>query len=763
MRRRALGEGDDAVTLLPFLAVLICTMGSLIVLLIVVMQQARDQGERDLRVAEDPPPWTTTIPLPNSLAAARQRESSRTERTADDVPPVPSTTPLAHRPESSPSVATAEPTPQAADIQALDDQHQQLEWEASALELSRDKTQERLREERLALSHIEDHTRRLAKQLKELEEEAQRLEQVMANAAAESVDENELATMRDELGRVRAEIEVRQGSAPAAPSRFAIIPYQGPHPTSQRPIYLECRNDAVIIHPEGIVLTADQLEVLAGHVSTAAHLNPLAAALRAAREYYASGDDDAPPPYPLLIVRPSGIEAYMRARVSLSSWEDEFGYELVEEDRPLAFPPPDPRLADIYRKSVAAATAQVTIRRRLMDTTRQATSQGFRVSRNGGFERSDGSNLHAERSDPFDELGRGRSDAGDADASRQELAGASSNPYADGFRELDARPGIAADYGDGTMPPSNGTWGNVAGGTQLAGSDGATNAGTGNQASDTSGTGYREDGTDFYESGPEYREDGRGDLGPADAGDADAQGANLSSAPLATENRAYASGAADPNSGPSSAGDAPTGVPYASRPVSIYDDPAPPGAPSTATAPADSSGQSPASSALGAGSRGSSSSPPDAAAAGNPNGAASIQFGNKPPPDSGPAAAQSMAAEHGAGWATQDVRVGDLALTRPVHVRCRPGQFVLMADSRYGQPDVVINTVGGTRQSVGSLVAAIQQRMKSWATAGPGTYWSPVLTCHVDAAGKPLFDELSVLLKDSGLEVTQVDAAQAKP
>src|SRR5690606_33730067 len=49
-------------------------------------------------------------------------------------------------------------------------------------------------------------------------------------------------------------------------------------------------------------------------------------------------------PYPLLIVRPDGAEAYAACRAAMKDWQGEFGYELVEQDRELVFPPPDGEL-----------------------------------------------------------------------------------------------------------------------------------------------------------------------------------------------------------------------------------------------------------------------------------------------------------------------------------------------------------------------------------------------------------------------------------
>ena len=81
----------------------------------------------------------------------------------------------------------------------------------------------------------------------------------------------------------------------------------------------------------------------------------LAAAIRAAREQMllqrSADPQNTGEPYPLLLVRPSGIAAYDCALAAMKSWGSEFGYELINADWQLKYPPPDPNLA----RSVAQA------------------------------------------------------------------------------------------------------------------------------------------------------------------------------------------------------------------------------------------------------------------------------------------------------------------------------------------------------------------------------------------------------------------------
>ena len=72
----------------------------------------------------------------------------------------------------------------------------------------------------------------------------------------------------------------------------------------------------------------------------------LAAAVRAAREQMLMEHSLDPrnegEPYPLLLVRPDGIMAYECALAAMKSWGPDFGYELINVDWHLNYPPADP-------------------------------------------------------------------------------------------------------------------------------------------------------------------------------------------------------------------------------------------------------------------------------------------------------------------------------------------------------------------------------------------------------------------------------------
>ncbi len=160
----------------------------------------------------------------------------------------------------------------------------------------------------------------------------------------------ELQEVRGQLDTAKRQLDQARRTSAGCTRCYAVVPYEGPNQTHRRPIYIECLADAVVLQPEGVRLTEADFEGPLGPG------NPLAAALRAAREYMLAGHDFDPQagePYPMLLVRPEGITAYYAARTAMKSWGGDFGYELIGDDWKLAFQPPDPRLADIFRQVIA--------------------------------------------------------------------------------------------------------------------------------------------------------------------------------------------------------------------------------------------------------------------------------------------------------------------------------------------------------------------------------------------------------------------------
>ena len=341
MKRKGVPRQDTSVSLFPFLAVLACTMGALIVLLVMVLQQARVQAD----------------------VISQRRSQER--RSADEK-----------------------------ESQRLRELREDCQWRREILEKQRAELLQRLASKRLELSHLEEHIRSLETKWKEIGQSVGELERLRGSK------NQDLAAARAELDQLQAAVETAtrqlneaKEQAARQPRSYAVVPYQGPNGTRRRPIYVECLADSIVLQPEGVVFQAEDFNGPLGPG------NPLDAALRAVREYWTRQGGSDGEPYPLLIIRPGGAIAYGVARAAMTSWDDEFGYELVGDDLQLVYPPKDPALAEILKKAVADARQRQAILAAAMPSRfSERETVGFRAERHGGLTPVGGT---ADEDDPW--------------------------------------------------------------------------------------------------------------------------------------------------------------------------------------------------------------------------------------------------------------------------------------------------------------------------------------------------------------------------
>ena len=217
---------------------------------------------------------------------------------------------------------------------------------------------QKLADGRLELSHLEEHIRRLEEKWRRLQAEAADLNNVrQGQQQQESAIRAELAQLQAAITAQRQQLEQLREQYAQKRRSFAILPYQGPNGTHRRPIYIECSETGIVIQPEGIVFGPQDFNGPLGPG------NPLDAALRAIREHWTRLEGDAAKgePYPLLIVRPDGAVAYSMARAAMAGWDDEFGYELIDGETELAFPPSDPSLKKLLQGTIQTARQRQAI------------------------------------------------------------------------------------------------------------------------------------------------------------------------------------------------------------------------------------------------------------------------------------------------------------------------------------------------------------------------------------------------------------------
>lgn len=328
---RTIANKQPGVALFPFLAVLICTMGVLILLLVIAMRSSSVAAE------------TMATDAAQSLRAQAEREAELTQA------------------------------------------REAAEFAREGLTKSRDKTAEQLRDEQLKLAHLEEHSRRLEDRLRQLQTESRAIDAVQTTRL---VDRNaaaiELGRLQAAVAEAKAQLDAAKIAAKPKERFYAIVPYDGPNGTRRRPVYIECLADRIVLQPEGVVLTDNDFRPPLDPG------NPLASALRATREHLQRIGQLGPDgePYPLLIVRPGGSETYASARSAMKNWDAEFGYELVDADMKLAYPLADSVLAATQERAIADARRRRELQAAAAPARygRGGGVTGYRASPSGGME-----------------------------------------------------------------------------------------------------------------------------------------------------------------------------------------------------------------------------------------------------------------------------------------------------------------------------------------------------------------------------------------
>jgi hypothetical protein len=202
MSRAKATDVSSPISLFPFIGVLLSTMGALLVVLIAVSRSAHDSAVREMTARK-------------AAAASAGQEESR---------------------------------------EKLQDVNEYV----AKLNTVREEAQRRLRDDQLRLSHIEDHNRRLKEQLQSLQSSVNELVALEAEHYDDRKQaEREIDRLNELIASTREAVEAARDENRSKKRSFAIIPYEGPHGTRRRPIYIECRKNEVVLQPEDIHLTPE--------------------------------------------------------------------------------------------------------------------------------------------------------------------------------------------------------------------------------------------------------------------------------------------------------------------------------------------------------------------------------------------------------------------------------------------------------------------------------------------------------------------------
>ncbi len=712
-RRQALSP-----SLFPFLAVLICTLGTLILMLALVAQNASDAAQQ---------------------SASDRRQAAKQE--ADEaVPPV-------------------SPRLDAGSVTMMIEEEQ---FRADQLVAFRDQQTADVEQRRDQLTHIEDHITRLRKQLQRLSEE---VDQATGESPSKAIDQSAIVQLNEEIAaQTAANAELRESSVGKKP-RVVIVPHKGPNGTDRRPIYVECTEQGVTIWPEGSHISTLQL------TDAIDSANPLDAALRAVRYHALQVYGDAVPPYPLLVVRPNGIETYGAARRAMRDWDDQFGYELVPADVELAFSKPDASL----KERIDLVIREAAVKQHAMHAIAQRSQRGYRkrlptlsaasLDRDGrahGFRQLRDDRSHTGRRSPY---------VSGPGYSSPSTAGSSSTAYNSASGAYDSRSHSMRRLDDHLR--------NAAEELRDEGNEGNSGDQPGPAAANTSlanpsplGSSLPLGSSPLLGSSPSGSKTGSAaqpisnPFNPASGGDP-IDGSLTSAGEPSLEN---ASGMTD--SGTTSGPASETSLP---SPGAAFSSSADAGEP-----PTNSDHQPDGNDRIGGGqanSPGGNQSAPSFAAASQPlrdaqqmttggSGGSGQSPSTQPPSDSSrqpppqisanSSPRSNMVRRQGRDWALPRSVAGSHGnqIVRTIRVQCYEDRFVLLPRGGVGATEMFGFSDGEINRATLELATAVRDRIDRWGAALPGGRWQPRLNVLVMPRGETRFHQLRTLMVGSGVEVT---------
>jgi hypothetical protein len=552
---------------------------------------------------------------------------------------------------------------QAAAQPANDDVHRKLDVLAkydTKLGEVHDEAERRLRDEQVRLGNVEDHIRRLREKIETLNLAAVELEALQGEHYDDRKQaEREIDRLHQLIGDAKKTIESMRADGNKGKRSYALVPFKGENGTFRRPIYIECTKNELILQPEGVRISGDELRPPLGPG------NPLATALRAARDYLSRMDPQIgksrdSEPYPLLLVRPDS-KSFGAALQAIEAGDFEVGMELVESDWKLKFPPVDPQLAGVEQEALNRARA----RQKLLAAAAPRAYSGDSMTTAGDFN--------------FDE---------DDDGGGFSSADVTGGPIAGrrgGARTYTVPSGRGAKQGQvgdaGEDGGSSGDGGSDGGGLASGPGDGAGGSGV---ASGSSATGGQLAGTG----------------GAAGAGGAFGSGGGGAPAKGVGDKNLVPDGFESQQSGSAIAG---TPAPSDSRPSNAVADPR-------------------------------------------------------------SERERIMSAENrGKDWALKQKPGQSVPVRRTIRVQVKNDQLTILADSGPADAGIVLKMQGDTVETIDEFVKRVREHIDGWGIAGTGLYWRPVVMLNVAPDGQRRAEDLTRLLRNSGLDLRTDETARNSP
>lgn len=297
---------NNSISLFPFLAVLVCAMGSLILLLLVMTRKMRqDQYVEQTAVVE-----SAASEVDAELAAriaALEKQISSAELNLNSL----QASAQAHR--SSVDESQGRITDLETKLAQLQEKLKGTDADAVPVAESMAESRKLKAEEVALLRQLKDTEKRLLSKQQQLANA-----QDASNEASLALQEkhSDLLKLRDQVDEARSRLDKVSGTS-------TLLEFSNPTGTERTPIVVDVSGKGFEIYPNGIQITQADME------GFPVRDNPFLAAILTIHQHRSKGSVTGAP-YVLLLVRPDGALPFYGAQRILMESNIHYGYELLE-------------------------------------------------------------------------------------------------------------------------------------------------------------------------------------------------------------------------------------------------------------------------------------------------------------------------------------------------------------------------------------------------------------------------------------------------
>jgi hypothetical protein len=284
------------VSTFPFLAVLLCAMGSLILFLLVLDRRAKIVALEKARR--------------QSLSLKLQQETERKEDLARREAE------WEKRRQELHALLLAQQQHVLAQLQQVHEQEAKAKTKMLSAEDAISALLHELQKEKGALVRLQGEV-----QVKQMR---------VAQAGKEDTkSQKSLARLAGELEQMEQVLQALKLLRIKNQNKYSVVPYNGRRGENRKPVYAECIRRGCIFHPDGLRLEDEQFSPLAVRQELERRIGGA----------MAGGKDKSKgqKPYLFVLVRPDGLGSYYAVRSALAGLAIDFGYELIDQDWVLDF------------------------------------------------------------------------------------------------------------------------------------------------------------------------------------------------------------------------------------------------------------------------------------------------------------------------------------------------------------------------------------------------------------------------------------------